>query len=820
MNALAKHGFVIALGIATTLAWWSAGIPATRWFGGTAPTPVERHAVQLVLGFGITGCLLYGLGMAGLFFPSMCLVAFVVAGAGGLRSRRSTRYRHIASPSRLSRIWMLIALPPLLLSPLLLVPSLGTDAWHYHFAAAEQFLRSHRYATDGQNAGFHLEMLSEFQNVFAVITRSEALATVVSLIPYLAATAAAGAWLTRRTSPLAGGMGVGFLLALGHAMSTAVWGKNDAACAGACLVALMAQADRRYPAAAALWGVAAATKINGLLFAGIAGAAVLLVRPSQFRSVSVGLLFSAPYLLRSWYMKGDPHWPVFSGRLPGALWDAPSQAALDGMVRGTPSMLGALTAFGEECALALPALAALVPASILMWREIPAGLGRIGLLSLGYTTLLVFGVGYESGRLSFPALAVGCLIAAVTAASLIRRVNGVRRSLILLATVCMSWPPLPRVLAESLNGMSVRYLTGVASQCDWFESRWSTAWQTRHAIAALPDLRTVLLINERSIYLWPARVRTEEFVDRSPTWALTRDTNSIARLSIRLRQGNVSHIVFNSVEPFNLIAHGRYYRYFQWNARQLRLLHDHMQSDWHLERSPDAGHLPNGAHYVWSVRKHQRSSPGALPDLPGAKHPLWNVLLPLLETNDIAACLPRADALCRTYPDVLAYRHLRGSLLSRAGRWKESYAELELAVRGGYVGDFSAGIAAAAAVNMRRPDLAIPMARIALRLHPDRRAEVTETLAAAMALDAVLKAEANPARVLKFLAEAREAVALNPPGSPLVRLCLGAVLRRAGELAEARSILESLARSLPPDSTLGRECLRELGLSRTQPGRR
>ena len=141
--ALGDHLLVAGLALLLAAVWGRAGRPPARWVGARAPAGWELAGLRLLLGWAAVGTALYALALAGLFRPGLVVAAAAGLGATGWRFRDRPAGPRGPAPSRL---WLLVALPALALSPLLFVPPTYIDAWQYHLAVPEHFLRLHRYA--------------------------------------------------------------------------------------------------------------------------------------------------------------------------------------------------------------------------------------------------------------------------------------------------------------------------------------------------------------------------------------------------------------------------------------------------------------------------------------------------------------------------------------------------------------------------------------------------------------------------------------------------------------------------------------------------
>ncbi len=773
----------------------------------------------MLLGLVCSSLVLMGIGLCGLFL--MPVMSAVVGGLALATFRFARRTVPTVYPAAApNRIWGWLGLPAILFSPLLLVPPVDMDAWHYHLAAPEHFLKLHRFHTAGTFTGFNLELIAELQNTLPVSLRMEALGCIIPFLIYMAAVRSAGTWLTRNASPLAGGVGIGLLISISWALGTATAGKNDAMCAGACLIALLAQADRRYVTAAFCWGAAASLKVNGLLFACIATLSVLysVGRPGWRLAGTwlTGASLALPTLARNYLVLGDPHWPILNHWFGIGLGEPELRCALTSMLERDGHWGTIITALFANVRDGLPALLIFLPVVIMNWARIPSRILLVGVLGVTFIITHTVGIWYEADRLSLPGLAAMCIPIAAGMDWLLRsQTPSVKIGLLLLATLS-TWLSLPSSVTKVRDAESVRFLTGANTRETLFDRRWTGNWRARHALSSLPGVTKLMLTNDRSVYLWPGMVWTEEFGDRSPTWALTRVCATLPRLLIRVRQMGISHIALNTVEPFHLSPRGKVYRCFAWSPRQMRLLRDFMCSHvtW-IHVSPTAD-LANGAYMIGQVNTNALLTLSQSPDLPGAKEVLWRALQPFLDRGDAKQSLANAAALYRAWPEIISYRHLYGSMLYHTGQWEMALEILGTISPMAYPGNYSAGLAAMAAINARKPLRAEHLANQVLEVYTDRREQTLDTLSSAMALQAANLASKPGTSLERALSLVQEAARLKPQPNRLVRLCMGRVLRRAGRFSEAQSILERLAAETPTDDPVGKECGRELNLSRME----
>ncbi len=721
-----------------------------------------------------------------------------------------------------SVVWVILAGPVLLFSPLLFAPCTTTDAWQYHLAVPEHMLRLHRYAAEGTNVGFHAELVCEVQNVFAVLVRREELAAWIALAPYLAAVGLVGGWLSRLVSPLAGGIAVGLLLSINQVIYTAAVGKNDTACAGVCLMALVAKAERRQTTATILWGIAASTKINGLLLASFVFAWEAISADWRRNGVwlvrwGMAALPVLPMWGRDWLVLGDPHWPLLYRWFPGALWDRESQGAMVHAQARSQSAIASLAELGRNFQNNLPTTLLWAPLLALGWGRLQLPIRRLGVIAGAFAIGYTLTVWYEHDRLLLPVQAGMCFLIAGSIAQTVQGSTWVAGLLVGLLTCVSAWLPLATIMSHRWDRQSLKMVAGSLTREQYFSARWSTAWDARREVATLPGLRTILLVNDHSPYRWPARTRTQIFPDRSPTWELTRDALTPERIAIRLRQWNVSHLAYNGGSELYVTPDGVTQPFFAWTPRQLRLLDGWLRGHGHLVVTPKKLDYANGAYWVWRVDRPEGSFETGLPDLPGTKEMIWRIVEPSTVRGDHRESLRRAAVLLAAFPTVAIFHQLCGYFLVELTEWESAYRELSAAIRMGYLGDATYLMAAGAAVNCGRPDLAEPLARQSLDLYPDYRLRSVEILSVARALQARTRSARGRMAAQREIQVARSAVSLNPPGAPIVRLCLGTILQRAGSRIEAGEVLRDLLGHLSLGDPLRTPCLAELKLCRIRP---
>jgi hypothetical protein len=214
------------------------------------------------------------------------------------------------------------------------------------------FLRVHRFTGEAFSIPSMSPLLVEMVDAIAVWAGQDAFPHFLHLIPFLAALAILIGWVADTGGIVAGWIATAGMLTFGLVLQLVILAKNDLAAVAyplagvVCLVrGLGGQGAGWLAAGAALFGCGAAMKVTGLVWLGLAWAAVAAAGGSRrWRPNLVWMAGSTvpflPWMIKSWMITGDPLWPLGASLLPGALWDAQSGAAVAVLQsRGTAGLL-------------------------------------------------------------------------------------------------------------------------------------------------------------------------------------------------------------------------------------------------------------------------------------------------------------------------------------------------------------------------------------------------------------------------------------------------------------------------------------------------
>lgn len=763
------------------------GVLASRGFAGSG-------WAGLAAGWGALATAAYGLALAGLYAPPP-LVAMVLV-AAGVRIAASRRAAGRPPGPGPAATWLALAgLPWLVAAPLLLAPMPYIDTYQYHLAAPERFLRAHRFSVEHANAGFRLPLTAELLNVLPVALDRDELAAAVSGLPFVAALGFGAGWLTRLAGPAAAGLTVGLVLALRPVLWVAMTGKNDLAAAGLGLLGMLAAARGMTPVSAAAFGLMAATKTNGLVFAGIAwlfheGHRIMRRRTRwrpDLRWAAIAAVVPLSWWTKSWLIDGDPFWPALSARIGNPLWDAEREAAFRQFFRVEGGIAVIPAALWRALLTEAPGLLVVVPA--LAAGSLSAPLRRMAWQAAASLAACAFVVQYEFDRLMLPALA-GLAFPAVAALA------APGRTAVALFACIAGWAPAAGTLALSYNRHAVEFLHGARSRADLRRTVHTTLDETREAAGTLRDVRTLILVNDNAAYRFPGRVATEAFHDRKPTWALTRDAGDLPRLLVRLRQMDASHLSVNVIREGLLTTGGAAYQFHVWSDRQLDLLVAFMRRHAEPVRIPPRCDHVNGAQYVWRISRTPVARSGPVHYLPGIQQVKARIYAPWLERRNYVACRDIALALCARYPDVLWFRAEAAFIAHLMDHQPATYHDYAMVLRHGYIGDHPLIFFAEAAAKTGHIEEAIAALRESAVVYPDQIPEAHRMLGIAHAMRAQQLVTAK--RPAAALPHARTSVEYAPE-NPSCHAAVAHTLLALRRWDEAESIYRMLLERWPED---------------------
>jgi 4-amino-4-deoxy-L-arabinose transferase-like glycosyltransferase len=250
-----------------------------------------------------------------------------------------------------------------------LAPPVYADTLRYHLAAPKYYMARHQIVfvpIVSWNNPFAFEMF----HLWGLLLSLESLGVAVGwLLVLLSALAVWGMWQqlfadAPTDDPACGGALWAALLFYALPASTlqSTIGKNDALlvfsttmCMALVMLWLRTGDDRWAGAMGLFAGLAAATKLHGLILVGAVGLLVLIYsllkdRTSLRRAVGPLLRFGvwvilvgSPWYIRTWVATGNPVWPLFNDIFGGAYWTASQGDVLRrfaALVGGKPTVLG------------------------------------------------------------------------------------------------------------------------------------------------------------------------------------------------------------------------------------------------------------------------------------------------------------------------------------------------------------------------------------------------------------------------------------------------------------------------------------------------
>lgn len=325
--AFGRHWLgVTGAGVAAIAGWFGtagAGRRLLGWAGwaGLLP-PVARPAGCFIAGFAVLAGISSGLGLAGLLTaPVEAVAAGSLALAAAFELRRVARRPPAGAPAGpagvLVGLIVSLAVPWLVLSG---IPEQTEDALAYHFAAPEYFRAQHK-VVDAPHLQYRWPLLVEQVPALFATTAGPHVAGMLFLVA-IAVLAAGMAGAGARASAVL------VVVGSGGAASLAAIQKPDLAAAGFALLALAAleagrdRPARRRPAwtlaGAAIGWMACAKLSTAALAPGLLLAALLAGAPVGRLALAGGAaagLAALPWLLRTWWLTGNPFYPAGWGGL-------------------------------------------------------------------------------------------------------------------------------------------------------------------------------------------------------------------------------------------------------------------------------------------------------------------------------------------------------------------------------------------------------------------------------------------------------------------------------------------------------------------------
>jgi len=805
-GALLRHLGTAAFVAAFAAAMAGAGRPILALLPSARRlSRLESLAALAVTGWGLSALALLGLSLAGLFYPA-AIVGVVAAGLclwafPGPRLRGLGGEFAGAGPGL--RVLALVALPALVATPLLLVPPCWVDPLIYHLAIPEALLKAHRFVMDGRNQSFHFPLSAELLNALPVMLDRDELANFISLVPFAAGLAFAASRVRELAGVRAAGLATGMVIACASVQWLYLKGKNDLAVVGLVLMAVTARGRGLAGLAALVWGIAGATKYNGMAFAAFAFGWHEVARAARLRKrwrPDAGWLVLAaapvlPWLAKNWYCRGDPVWPVFSRFLPGAMWDPLSAQSMAILTLPHPALwelpgeaLRLFTAVHPALVLSLPLL--LLPSA-----RVPRPLLSSALFGIMGYAFYAVGAHMEYDRMTIPMMAVMVAAPAAAAARLWQEAPRLVARFGATALVLVAWATTPgALLTGEAESWDLKELAGAIDREAYYSARLTTLHEVRTRMREVPARRTTLLVEEARCYRWPGRVAVEEYWGRSTPWKMVDEAATTERLAVRFRQMGITHIAYNFVTelyPRECAAP------FVWTDRMVGLWRDFIRNRTVVEVPPRTVENTNGGYCVYRLVPPLAKPPKVVAFLPGIRNLRWAAAHPFLYDHDTRRAAELCEKLAAAYPDVAIFRMDAGFFWSEAKEGEKAWRALEKDAKAGLVGDLNIALAGDAARHTGRLDEAIPLLEAALPLYPDRRALVARALMNALLDKARVLSEKGRNGEAMLLAEKASTV---EPGNPMPKLSLCFLYYQAGRLDEAAAAVSAVLNTRPIDA--------------------
>ncbi len=790
LGATGRHGLtcgILATLIGTCLL--GGGRPLA-FLGRTALSRLSTICVRIALGWGVAAAVLLGLACAGLYTRMIIpLSLVVVALAGGLMYplKLPGLPAHRGGFIKWSATCVLFGASGGLLLVANALPDVFYDTYSNHLAAPEHFLKAHRYTTIDQHYSFNYPSFSELLNGLALLVHRDELAHWISLIPCFAACGVAASWLGGGS---AAGIGIGMSLGLGGFGWVVLRGKNDPAVIGFLLLALVFHVRSRRTLSLAFWALALNVKLNALMLMVPVSlwTALEVARGTSGRGrlPSIGqmvclMLVSAPPFLRTWLDRGNPLWPALAGWMHGLPWEPDLPVAFSQYHMGPGSALGGAARFLPDL---ISANRILIWAAPMVWLHrsaLPASSRRAASLGIWSFLFMAVFIHLEYGRYSLPVLFLGCFVCAPVIMEWIRsgRSFAVRVCFMSCAALIGASSGAAVVWEANLSPRQViDYLTGAVPYESWIRTSLSTRQIAQERMNAEPARRKLMLLSEVYSFKWPGRVVTDTIPGRSLSWALTRYCRTPERVAVKIRQLNVSHMVFNYVSeghPYNSNV-------YTWDRRQMELWHDYLVAFSHPLDGRLPNDIPNGGFCLYALSSRPTRSRGPLFYLPGNKPVRYFVREPYATRGDMLSSVFRAEEMSKVFPDVLIFKHEAGIFYAGMGDWKKGYRLLKECIDLGMPGEAGHIYLGKCAMRLGKVDEGVAYLNRARVVHPDQRDAIDRALAdsyVSLVRESMRRGKRDQA--LEYALEARRIL----PNSQAAMVALGDIYRGKGEFQQA-----------------------------------
>lgn len=582
-QSLALAALCVAWIALFALACLGAGLWVGRWLGWSGPENREP-VVVLLAGAGTLAAAAFVLGTLGILLrPLLIIVLMVAAIAGGVRLVRQRQH-----PSWPGGPWLPLVLAAAALAfSALAVPTAAAfyDQLNYHLAMPQRWLRASRLVTfprhDFSFLPANMSLLYAYAMAVLPVWTAQAVHWWMGLL------AVGGA--ARLAASLGDGRGTGWAAALFAATPAVVivgaFAASDlgasAFAAAAWVLVLRAVDGEAAPRPWRVWllvgafaglaagckATAAATTLAPLALISLLRFGVnrdaLRVRARRLAALVLGgAVTFAPWLIRSWVVRGDPVPPFLGSSHAGEAAAAATRAAT-GAARSPASslsglLLGTFSPGGEAGDIG-PLYLALAPLVVLLL----AGRGRrerrlLGGIALGVAAWCALP---QLGRYLLPVLVLLAAAGGAALSLLLAAWRGVvRAALSAVVTVALAWSILSTASVQAFARIGCTL--GVYDLEEWMRSSVDYWTAARFIDDTLPEDATLLLVAEpRSLYIERDVLVEDPF--RTPLLVeLAASETSAAGIAARLASQGVTHVLFNAKEGRRIAAMNQRDEYF------------------------------------------------------------------------------------------------------------------------------------------------------------------------------------------------------------------------------------------------------------------
>jgi len=608
------------------------------------------------MGLAGFGFVLLGLGLTGLFYPSVILGAglALVAGSRGtwkcpsILAAAAARAGAVGAPG-------LIAVSAALacLLPALLTPEFEVDCELYHLGMPWQWLQVHKSLPDHFTYGFHLSLPIDLSWAIALLLGDDRIAKWLAAGAFLATSAFWAGRCLEAGRPRAAWTGTLLAFSAVPVVWLAGTCKNDVPAAALFVCGALLQASGAWGLGAAFLGLGAAAKYT---LVPLVVVWVVFRRPPRAvwgRCAAALVVPPAVWMIKTWLMTGSPSYPFAAGIFPAYDWNEANQKAfLDYAATLYDPAAGRLstlpgTWFRTMCQDHLLLFLAL-PGFLLFGRR----RATAWVLVAGGVAVLA------AGRFPRYILPSAWMLALLAAESFETGPEARRRMIAWLLAAAA----LGRVWPQALAAADRRDILEPRAQV--LARHLTTRGRMLDALSALKPPASgapfkVLNIGEFRSYRFPARVIAGGALGETPLiWEMVRASTGLRDLRARFRQLGARVLVYDCVSVSWLAPR---YRPFPWDRRMAGLYAAFCRRYLEIAAAPDLVDYENGGFYLYRILDRPRiPGPATVFFVPGAESILGDHLQFTDITPDPRRALDSAFAALGWLPEVLWVRNRVG----------------------------------------------------------------------------------------------------------------------------------------------------------------